>query len=160
MDISTFAAGCFWAVEERFRIVKGVTLTRVGYTGGKTNDPNYQQVCTGTTGHAEALEFNFEPDLISFKNLLNIFWHMHDPITLNRQGADIGTQYRSAIFYHNEEQYEQALTAKQTLDNSNTFANAIVTEITAAHTFYPAEEYHQCYLEKRRHGSPSLNITH
>lgn len=153
MTIATFAAGCFWGVEAHFRKINGVVSTRVGYAGGETINPNYKQVCTGTTGHAEVIEINFDPELISFEDLLALFWQLHDPTTLNRQGPDKGTQYRSAIFYHDEKQRQLALTAKQKLDDAKLFANPIVTEITAAGTFYPAEEYHQCYLEKQGLGS-------
>jgi len=153
MTIATFAAGCFWGVEARFREVEGVESTRVGYTGGETLDPDYKQVCTGTTGHAEVIEVTFNNTMISFNELLDLFWHMHNPTTLNRQGPDRGTQYRSAIFYHSDEQLQQALTAKQHLNETNTFGNPVVTEITAASVFYPAEDYHQCYLEKKGLGS-------
>lgn len=153
MTIATFAAGCFWGVEARFRQVNGVRSTRVGYTGGSTIDPDYKQVCTGTTGHAEAIEVTFDPDIVSFEGLLDVFWKIHDPTTLYRQGPDIGTQYRSAIFYHDDQQRQQALAAKKALDASGHFSHPIVTEITAASIFYPAEEYHQCYLEKKGLGS-------
>ena len=153
MAIATFAAGCFWGVEARFREIDGVQSTRVGYTSGETLDPDYKQVCTGTTGHAEAIEVTYDTTKLSFDELLDVFWQLHDPTTLNRQGPDLGTQYRSAIFYHNDEQQQQALTAKQNLNATNTFAHPVVTEITAASIFYPAEDYHQCYLEKKGLGS-------
>lgn len=153
MTIATFAAGCFWGVEAKFRQVPGVIDTRVGYTGGTTPDPHYKLVCTGTTGHAEAIEITFEPNVISYEQLLDVFWQIHDPTTLNRQGPDIGTQYRSAIFYHDETQREQAETSKKKANESCRFNHPIVTEITAASIFYAAEEYHQCYLEKKGLGS-------
>lgn len=153
MAIATFAAGCFWGVEVRFREVDGVVSTRVGYTGGETLDPDYKQVCTGTTGDAEAIEVAFDPNTISFESLLSVFWKMHNPTTLNRQGPDIGTQYRSAVFFHDSEQQQQAEKLKQQLNKANVFSSPIVTEITAASIFYPAEEYHQCYLEKKGMGS-------
>jgi methionine-S-sulfoxide reductase len=149
MVIATFAAGCFWGVEVQFRRVAGVISTRVGYCNGTTENPNYKQVCTGTTGHAEVVEVTFNPNLVSFESLLGVFWKLHNSTTLNRQGPDIGTQYRSAVFYHDEQQRQLAELVKKTLDHAHIFANPIVTEITAAQTFYPAEEYHQCYLEKK-----------
>lgn len=151
--IATFAAGCFWGVEAKFRQLPGVKNTRVGYTGGQTADPDYQQVCTGNTGHAEAIEVEFDPAVISYGQLLDFFWQIHNPTTPNRQGPDVGTQYRSAVFYHDAEQQQQAENRKQELNASGVFSQPIVTEITAASTFYPAEEYHQCYLEKRGQGS-------
>lgn len=151
--IATFAAGCFWGVEAKFRQLNGVISTRVGYTAGTTIDPDYKAVCTGTTGHAEAIEINFDPSIISYTNLLDIFWQIHNPTTLNRQGPDIGTQYRSAIFYHNDEQRQQAIVSKQALDDSHYYPQPAVTEITLASTFFAAEEYHQCYLEKKGLGT-------
>jgi peptide-methionine (S)-S-oxide reductase len=153
MVVATFAAGCFWGVEARFCELNGVISTRVGYSGGDTLDPDYKQVCTGTTGHAEVIEVTFTSEQISFEELLYFFWQMHDPTTLNRQGPDLGTQYRSAVFYHDEQQKQQASQIKQQLNNDKAFNKPIVTEITAATTFYPAEEYHQCYLEKKGLGS-------
>lgn len=153
MSIATFAAGCFWGVEAKFRHLEGVVSTRVGYCNGHVPDPYYKLVCTGDTGHAEAIEITFDPDVISYEQLLTFFWHMHNPTTLNRQGPDVGTQYRSAIFYQNEEQQQLALKSKQALEQSGYFNYPIVTEITAADTFYPAEDYHQCYLEKQGKGS-------
>ncbi|MDH5358200.1 MAG: peptide-methionine (S)-S-oxide reductase MsrA [Gammaproteobacteria bacterium] len=153
MNIATFAAGCFWGIEAQFRPLNGVISTRVGYTGGITKDPNYKLVCTGTTEHAEAIEITFDPDIISYQELLNFFWKIHDPTTLNRQGPDIGSQYRSAIFYHNKDQKQQALNSIQALTVAKTYFDPIVTEVTAASIFYPAEEYHQCYLEKKGQGS-------
>lgn len=153
MTIATFAAGCFWGVEARFRQINGVIDTRVGYTGGTTANPDYKLVCSGQTGHAEAIEIQFEPSVISYRQLLQAFWQMHNPTTLNRQGPDIGTQYRSAVFYHDEQQKIDAEAVKSELNQSGVFTGPIVTEITPASTFYPAEEYHQCYLEKRGQGS-------
>lgn len=153
MAIATFAAGCFWGVEAQFRQVTGVTSTRVGYSNGTTEKPDYKQVCTGNTGHAEVIEVTFDPNIVSFESLLGVFWKLHNPTTLHRQGPNIGTQYRSAVFYHDEQQCEQAELVKKTLDNAHIFAGPIVTEITAADTFWPAEEYHQCYLEKKGLGS-------
>tara|TARA_R110002049_G_scaffold228717_2_gene400818 strand:- start:356 stop:823 length:468 start_codon:yes stop_codon:yes gene_type:complete len=153
MTITTFAAGCFWGVEAKFRQVNGVISTRVGYTSGTTEKPDYKAVCTGITGHAEAIEVTFDPAVISYQALLEVFWRLHNPTTLNRQGPDMGTQYRSAIFYHNDEQREQAVASKLALDNSNYYPHPAVTEITAASEFFPAEEYHQCYLEKKGLGS-------
>ncbi len=153
MTIATFAAGCFWGVEAKFRQVDGVISSRVGYTAGSTDNPDYKAVCTGTTGHVEAIEVTFYPAIISYTTLLEVFWQIHNPTTLNRQGPDVGTQYRSAIFYHSDEQREQALASKQALDNSNYYPQPAVTEITAASEFFPAEEYHQCYLEKKGLGS-------
>lgn len=148
MNIATFAAGCFWGVEARFRQISGVIDTRVGYSGGSTPDPDYKLVCTGQTGHAEVIEIQFDPDVVNYRQLLEAFWHMHNPTILHRQEADIGSQYRSAVFFHNEEQQKLAETVKTELNQSGQFSGPIVTEITAASTFYPAEQYHQCYLEK------------
>ncbi len=151
--IATFAAGCFWGVEAKFRQLPGVKNTRVGYTGGQTADPGYKQVCSGETGHAEAIEVEFDPAIISYVELLDFFWKIHNPTTLNRQGPDIGSQYRSAVFYHDAEQQKQAENRKSELNASSHFSQPIVTEITAASVFYPAEEYHQCYLEKQGRGN-------
>lgn len=153
MTIATFAAGCFWGVEQSFRQLPGVLSTRVGYCNGSMKDPTYKVVCTGKTGHAEAIEITFNPDLISYDELLNYFWQLHDPTTKNRQGVDIGTQYRSAIFYHNEHQQQLAINSKKLLDGSHHYSVPTVTEISPAEHFYPAEEYHQCYLEKKGLGS-------
>ena len=144
---ATFAAGCFWGVEESFRTVKGVITTIVGYTGGKTKNPTYKQVCTETTQHAEAVQIEYDPKQVLYKELLQIFWSCHDPTTLNRQGPDVGTQYRSAIFYHTEEQQKEAEHSKQELQKKT--KKTIRTEIVPATSFYRAEEYHQHYLEKR-----------
>ncbi|PHS68730.1 MAG: peptide-methionine (S)-S-oxide reductase [Methylophaga sp.] len=149
MTIATFAAGCFWGIEAQFKQITGVISTRVGYLGGRTENPSYELVCTGNTGHAEVIEITFDPAIVSFESLLTIFWQLHNPTTLNRQGPDVGSQYRSAIFYHDEQQRQLALSSKQKLTASNRYQNPIVTEITAASIFYPAEQYHQCYLEKK-----------
>jgi len=144
---ATFAAGCFWGVEADFRGTPGVLATRVGYTGGQTDSPTYPEVCSHTTGHAEAVEVVFDDEQISYGDLLELFWHLHDPTQLNRQGPDIGDQYRSAIFTHSPEQTEIAERSKQ--EAQPRFSRPIVTRIVPASTFWPAEEYHQRYLEKR-----------
>jgi peptide-methionine (S)-S-oxide reductase len=149
MAIATFAAGCFWGVEAAFRQVPGVTATRVGYTGGTTTNPTYKQVCTDRTGHAEAVEVSYDPARVSYDDLLRVFWEIHDPTQRNRQGPDIGTQYRSAIFYHDPEQESAARASKERLERSGVHKRPIVTEIVPAQTFYQAEDYHQQYLEKR-----------
>jgi peptide-methionine (S)-S-oxide reductase len=149
MAIATFAAGCFWGVEDAFRQVKGVSSTTVGYTGGTTKNPSYQEVCTGRTGHAEAVEVEFDPVKVSYLQLLAVFWKSHDPTTMNRQGPDVGTQYRSAIFYHDAEQWEEARASKAVLEKDQVFKRPIVTEITPASEFYRAEDYHQQYFEKQ-----------
>ena len=149
MQKATFAAGCFWGVELAFQQVKGVIETSVGYTGGQTQNPNYEQVCTGRTGHAEAVEVHYDPEIVSYSELLDVFWKKHDPTTLNRQGPDIGTQYRSAIYFHDEEQKRLAEESKKNLEDSGIYRNPIVTEITESSKYYPAEDYHQKYLEKR-----------
>ncbi len=149
LEVATFGAGCFWHVEEGFSRIKGVVSTRVGYSGGWFEDPSYEDVCTSGTGHAEVVRIEFDPSLIGYKDLLDVFWEIHDPTTLNRQGPDIGTQYRSVIFFHTKRQKELALVSKKALEESGVLPGPIVTEITPAPTFYPAEEYHQKYLEKR-----------
>ena len=147
MSTATFAAGCFWGVEAAFRQVEGVRSTSVGYTGGTTQDPSYEQVCSGNTGHAEAVEVVFDPDRVSYDDLLQVFWENHDPTTLNSQGHDRGSQYRSAIFFQNAEQQAEATASLKAAQKNHT--RPIVTEITQATDFYPAEDYHQQYLEKR-----------
>ncbi|MFS1512461.1 peptide-methionine (S)-S-oxide reductase MsrA [Chengkuizengella sp. SCS-71B] len=149
MEKATFGAGCFWGVEATFQKIKGVSKTEVGYLGGTKGNPTYQEVCTGDTGHAEVVQLEFDPNIVSYEALLEVFWENHNPTTLNRQGPDIGTQYRSAIFYHSEEQKETADQSKQEKQNSGKYKKEIVTEITPASTFYKAEEYHQKYLEKK-----------
>ena len=148
MSKATFAAGCFWGVEDLFAQVKGVKSTAVGYTGGTTANPSYKQVCGGDTGHAEAIELEYDPLLVSYRELLAIFFQSHDPTTLNRQGPDFGTQYRSAIFFHDAEQEQTAREAKASLEKAGIFKRPIVTQIVAAEPFYRAEEYHQKYFEK------------
>ncbi len=146
---ATFGAGCFWGVEATFRNINGVLATEVGYSGGTTKDPSYTDVCTGRTGHAEVVRVDYDPEQISYEKLLDVFWDSHDPTTLNQQGADIGTQYRSVVFFHNEQQEKAARASKERLESSDRYANPIVTEIVPAATFYRAEEYHQHYLEKQ-----------
>lgn len=145
---ATFGAGCFWCVEDVFRKTKGVTNTTVGYSGGHTKNPTYEEVCTDRTGHAEVVQVEFDPDVITYEELLGVFWNSHDPTQLNRQGPDIGTQYRSVIFFHNKEQEEIAKRSKEQLEKSGRFTKEIVTEIKPAQEFYRAEEYHQQYYAK------------
>jgi peptide-methionine (S)-S-oxide reductase len=146
---ATFAAGCFWGVEATFRQLKGVLSTQVGYIGGSVSNPTYKQVCTDTTGHAEAVEVTYDPSLISYNDLLNVFWENHDPTQLNRQGPDHGTQYRTAIFFHSPEQQKLAEGSKIEMEVSRRFTRPIATHIVPTVEFWPAEEYHQQYLEKR-----------
>jgi peptide-methionine (S)-S-oxide reductase len=148
MAKATFAAGCFWGVEDAFRQVKGVTNATVGYTGGHTKNPTYKEVCTDRTGHAEAVEVEFDPKQVSYRELLAAFFQSHDPTQLNRQGPDYGSQYRSAIFFHDAEQEAAAREAKEALDKAGIFKRPIVTQIVPAQEFYRAEEYHQRYFEK------------
>ncbi|AKB84523.1 Peptide methionine sulfoxide reductase MsrA [Methanococcoides methylutens MM1] len=150
LEKATFAAGCFWGVEDNFSRVRGVVSTKVGYTGGSMENPGYYDVATGKTGHAESIEILFDPEIVSYEELLEVFWSIHDPTTLNKQGPDIGTQYRSAIFYHDENQKENALNSKKRQEESKQYINSIKTEIVPADIFYPAEEYHQKYFEKLR----------
>ena len=149
MEKATFGAGCFWGVEATFRQIPGVSDTAVGYLGGTLANPTYEDVCTDQTGHAEVVHITFDPAKVSYDQLLNVFWEMHDPTTLNRQGPDVGRQYRSAIFFHSAEQEAIARKSKAEVEASAKFRRPIVTEITPASTFYRAEEYHQKYLEKR-----------
>ena len=149
MEKAIFAASCFWGVEAEFRKTKGVVSTAVGYTGGITENPTYKEVCSGKTGHAEAVLVEFDPSEVSYDKLLEVFWNVHDPTTLNRQGPDVGSQYRSAVFYQNEEQRTAAIASKKELQNSGKYSRDIVTKLTPASTFYMAEDYHQQYLEKR-----------
>jgi peptide-methionine (S)-S-oxide reductase len=146
---ATFGAGCFWGVEETFRKLKGVTSTAVGYAGGTTEKPTYEDVCTDETGHAEVVQIEFDPGQISYAQLLEVFWSNHNPTTMNRQGPDVGTQYRSVIFYHSPEQKKIAEASKAKLAESGRFPRPIVTQIESAPTFWRAEEYHQQYLAKR-----------
>lgn len=146
---ATFGAGCFWGVEAEFARLEGVVSTAVGYSGGTTAEPTYKDVCTGRTGHAEVVEVEYDPSRISFEKLLDTFWTLHDPTTLNRQGPDFGSQYRSAIFFHNPEEEAIAEASKARLEASGKLRGKVVTEITPAAPFYRAEEYHQRYLEKK-----------
>ena len=146
---ATFGAGCFWGVEATYRQVPGVQATAVGYEGGTLENPTYKDVCTDTTGHAEVVEVTFDPAQVSYETLLNVFWENHNPTTLNSQGPDFGSQYRSAIFFHSPEQKAIAEASKSAWDKSGRFRRPIVTEIVPAQTFYVAEDYHQQYLEKR-----------
>ena len=149
MEKATFGAGCFWGVEAAFQEIEGVTSTAVGYSGGTLANPTYQDVCSGRTGHAEVVQVEYDPAKVSYDRLLDVFWDNHDPTTLNRQGPDIGEQYRSAIFFHTPEQEAAAKASKARLEQSGRFRRPIVTEITPASAFWRAEEYHQRYLEKR-----------
>ena len=149
MSKASFAAGCFWGVEAAFRQVEGVLATAVGYEGGRTKSPSYEDVCTGTTGHAETVEVDYDPSKVSYEKLLDVFWENHDPTTMNRQGPDVGEQYRSVIFFHTPEQEAAAKRSKDELGKSGKYRRPIVTSIEPAATFYRAEDYHQQYLEKR-----------
>jgi len=155
-DTATFAAGCFWGVQAAFDEVKGVVRTTVGYTGGHTEKPTYQDVCSDQTGHAEAVEVVFDPAAVNYEELLSKFWAVHDPTARNRQGPDVGSQYRSAIFYHSPEQKAAAVAAKERLEKARAFPRRIVTQIVPAATFWPAEEYHQKYFKK--HGGGTCHI--
>ena len=146
-EMATFAAGCFWGVEAAFRQINGVKSTRVGYTGGKMESPSYEDVCRDETGHTEAVEVTFDPKKVKYEDLLKVFWQNHNPTQLNRQGPDVGTQYRSAIFYHNDNQKQAALKSLQ--EEQKKYKAGITTEIKKAEKFYEAEDYHQQYLEKR-----------
>ena len=148
MEKATFAAGCFWGIETAYRRLEGVLDVAVGYEGGSTDNPSYQDVCTAQTGHAEVVEVDYDPEKVSYDELLDVFWKIHDPTTLNRQGPDIGTQYRSAIFFHNEDQKKKAELSKSSKQSEGKYPDGIVTEITPHETFYRAEEYHQRYFEK------------
>jgi peptide-methionine (S)-S-oxide reductase len=157
MEKATFAAGCFWGVEATFRQVKGVTSTAVGYMGGTLENPTYENVCSDKTGHAEVVQLEFDPSVVSYKSLLKTFWDTHNPTTMNRQGPDIGTQYRSAIFFHSPEQEAEARASMAELQKSGVFKRPIVTQIVPAKEFWRAEEYHQQYLEKRGLAHCSIN---
>jgi len=156
MEKATFGAGCFWGVEAAFRRLDGVQATAVGYLGGTLKNPTYKDVCSGQTGHAEVVEVTFDETKISYHALLDVFWASHDPTTLNRQGPDVGSQYRSAIFFHGDIQKSEAEASIDALNEAAAFPHPIVTQVTAASTFYAAEEYHQQYLEKR--GMASCHI--
>ena len=149
-ETATFGGGCFWCTEAIFKSLKGVEIVESGYSGGKDKNPTYQEVCTGETGHAEVIQITFDPKVISFRELLEVFWETHDPTTLNQQGADRGTQYRSVVFYHSEEQKEEATKFKAELNKENVFGKAVVTEISAFDLFYKAESYHQNYYANNR----------
>ncbi|MDP8958485.1 MAG: peptide-methionine (S)-S-oxide reductase MsrA [Actinomycetota bacterium] len=149
MERATFAAGCFWGVEEAFRNLEGVTSTTVGYSGGTTENPTYGQVCSGKTGHAEVVQVEYDPTRVSYEDLLGVFWKAHDPTQLNRQGPDVGEQYRSAIFFHDAQQESAAKASKAQLEAAGRYPREVVTEITPASEFYRAEEYHQGYFQKR-----------
>jgi len=153
MAIATFAAGCFWGVQSRFDDVSGVTATEVGYTGGATEHPTYQQVCSHTTGHAEAVRVEFDPEVVTYQELLARFFSMHDPTQWMRQGPDVGDQYRSAVFFHDREQEKAALAAIEQLTEAQVYTRPVVTQVVPAATWWPAEEYHQKYFQKHgRHG--------
>ena len=158
---ATFAAGCFWGVESLFRQVKGVKSTQVGYTGGTFDNPTYEDVCAGKTGHAESIQIDYDPSVVSYEELLKIFWNNHNPTTINQQGPDIGEQYRSAVFYHDQEQKNIAFELMERLQSMaiKRFGKKIITEIIPAKTFFRAEEYHQRYLEKNgfEHCSSKIN---
>jgi peptide methionine sulfoxide reductase msrA/msrB len=156
IETAAFAAGCFWGVEDAFSRVKGVVSTKVGYMGGHFQNPTYEYVCTDMTGHAETVQLEYDPSTITYDHLLSIFWQIHDPTTINRQGPDVGSQYRSVIFYYSPEQKEKALASKQKQATSGLFKKKIVTEIVSAPTFWPAEEYHQKYFQK--HGGHACRI--
>ncbi len=149
-DTATLAGGCFWCTEAIFKRLKGVTSVTSGYAASKVENPSYEEVCSGRTGAAEANQITYDPSVISYDKLLEIFWHMHDPTTLNRQGNDIGTQYRSAIFYHNDEQKQIALASKEALEKSGSYKKPVVTEIVPFTNFYPAEDYHNDYYDRNR----------
>jgi len=150
MEIATFGSGCFWCTEAIFQQLNGVESAVSGYSGGTVKNPTYKEVCTGNTGHAEVIQVTYNPEIITFTELLEVFWQTHDPTTLNRQGADVGTQYRSAIFYHDQEQKKLAEEYKKKLDDANIFKNPIVTEITEFKVFYKAEDYHQEYYDNNK----------
>ncbi len=153
METATFGAGCFWGVEEAFHRVDGVADTAVGYSGGTAENPTYKDVCSGRTGHAEVVELQYDPAKVSYEKLLEVFWSVHDPTQLNRQGPDVGAQYRSAIFFHTPQQKAAATESRAALESSGRLCKPIVTEIVPASSFYRAEAYHQRYLEKRGQAS-------
>jgi peptide-methionine (S)-S-oxide reductase len=155
---ATFGAGCFWGVEAAFRQIEGVTRTRAGYSGGTLENPTYEDVCSHTTGHAEVVEVTYDPERVSYDELLEVFWHKHDPTQLNRQGWDIGDNYRSAIFFHDDEQHEAAMQSKAR-EQAN-WSKPIVTQVEPAQSFWEAEDYHQQYLEKRGRSSCTATLAH
>lgn len=148
MEVATFGGGCFWCTEAVFLELKGVASVKPGYMGGNTKNPTYKDICTGTTNHAEVIQITFDPSVVSFDTLIQVFWKTHDPTTLNRQGADVGTQYRSVVFYHNETQNQKASDYKKKLNDAKAYPNPVVTEISPASTFYIAEDYHQNFFAK------------
>ncbi len=151
LETATIAGGCFWCTEAVFKRLKGVTSVVPGYAASKVANPSYEAVCSGRTGAAEGIQITYDPAIISYDKLLEIFWHLHDPTTLNRQGNDVGTQYRSAVYYHNDEQKRVALASKEALDKSGSYKKPAVTEITAFSNFYPAESYHDDYYDRNRY---------
>ena len=150
MELATFGSGCFWCTEAIFQNLRGVESAISGYSGGSIDNPTYEEVCSGETGHAEVIQISYDPSIISYKELLEVFWKTHDPTTLNRQGADVGTQYRSVVFYHNNEQKELAETYKKKLNEAKIYNNPIVTEITKYNTIYKADDYHQDYYNNNK----------
>lgn len=158
MEKATFGGGCFWCTEAIFKRVKGVTEVISGYAGGKRENPKYEQVSSGATGHAEAVQLTFDPQIISYEHLLDIFWATHNPTTLNQQGADLGTQYRSVIFYHNEKQKEIAEKSKEKIEKEHMYDNPVVTEIIPFDKFYTAEQYHQNYYEQNKNSNPYCSL--
>ncbi len=152
LETATFGAGCFWGIEQAFRQLDGVVDAAVGYTGGHTEEPTYQAVCSGTTGHAEVVQVQFDPERINYDELLSVFWKIHDPTQVNRQGPDVGSQYRSAIFVHSPEQEAAAIASRDTLNASRSLGRPVATEVARAGPFWRAEDYHQRYLEKRGGG--------
>ena len=158
LDTATFGTGCFWCTEAIFQQLEGVEKVTSGYSGGHVDDPTYKEVCSGQTGHAECLNIVYDSSKITFDELLEIFWQTHDPTTLNRQGADVGTQYRSVIFYHNDEQKNKAEHYKAELDKSGAFSNPIVTTLEPAGKFYPAEDYHQNYYNDNKYSNSYCSI--
>ena len=157
MEIAMFGAGCFWGVEEAFRRVEGVTATTVGYAGGNLDNPTYRDVCSGRTGHAEVVQVEFDPACVSYAELLELFWSLHDPTQLNRQGPDVGTQYRSAIFQNSAEQEKIATSSKEAIEKSGGFGRPVVTEILPLPTFWRAEEYHQQYIARGGPGACAIS---
>jgi peptide-methionine (S)-S-oxide reductase len=158
LQTATFGSGCFWCTEAIFQQVKGVSSAKSGYMGGKVKNPTYKEVCTGLTGHAEVVQVTFNPEVGSYTQLLEIFWKTHDPTTLNRQGADVGTQYRSVVFYHNDQQKSEAEAVRKALSDAKIWSDPIVTEISPAETFYVAEDYHQDYFFNNANKNPYCSM--